>query len=163
MKRSHFQPIIADAQDLADDSITILRRKFALSKLAKAIWNSNAKCFITKSLRAELDLLIQIFTDPTIKWSSPIAHLIPRTPDFQVWGDSSLDSAGGYSVDLGFYWYHSWPDSIRTKSVRFFRRKTKSDGKNISINLLEYMVVIINYTICSFLFKSQDLRAQYPH
>ena len=163
MKRSSFKQVLADAQDLKDDSITFLRRKFALSKLAKAIWNSNAKCFITKSLRAELDLLIHIITDPTIRWSSPIAHLIPRTPDYQVWGDSSLDAAGGYSTDMGFYWHHSWPDSIRTKSVRFFKRKAKFDGEIVSINLLEYMVIIINYAICSHLFVTQQLGLQYPH
>ena len=152
MQRSYFKDIIADAQDLTDDSIIILKRKFALSKLAKAIWNSNAKCFITKSLRAELDPLVHIITDTTTRWSSPIAHLIPRTPDYQVWGDSSLDAAGGYSTDMGFFWHHSWPDSIRTKSVCFFKRKAKFDDEFFSINLLEYMVIIINYAICSFLY-----------
>ena len=137
--------------------------KFALSKLAKTIWNFKIKCFITKSHRAELDLLIQIITDNIIKWSSPIAYLIPRTPGFQVWGDSSLDAAGGFSIDLGFYWHYTWPDSIRTKSVRFFKRKAKFDGEIISINLLEYMVIIINYATSSFLFKSHNLGAQYPH
>ena len=50
MKQSYFKKVIAEAHDISDNSIAILKRKFALSKLAKAIWNSNAKCFITKSL-----------------------------------------------------------------------------------------------------------------
>ena len=85
MIQSYFKQVIAEAHELLDDSIAILKRKFALSKLAKAIWNSNTKCFITKSLRAELNLLIQIINyDDSIQWSSPIAHLILRTLDFQV-------------------------------------------------------------------------------
>ena len=106
MIQSYFKQVIADAHELLDNSIAILKRKFALSKLAKAIWNSNTKCFITKSLRAELNLLIQIINDDFIQWSSPIAHLMHRTPDFQVWGDASLGAAGGYSVDFGFDWHY---------------------------------------------------------
>ena len=93
----------------------------------------------------------------------PIGHLIPRTPDYQAWGDSSLDAAGGYSVDLGFYWHLSWPESIRRKSVHFFRRKAKFNGEIISINLLEYIVVIINYNISSHLYQIKRLRGIYPH
>ena len=102
MKQAHFKEFIADANNLSDTSTAILRRKFAFSRLAKAIWNSNTKCFITKSLRAKLNLLIQTISDKNIHWETRIAHLIPRTPDYQAWGDSSLDAAGGYSFDLGF-------------------------------------------------------------
>ena len=83
-KRAHFKQIIADAHNPDDDNISILRRKFALSKLAKAIWNSTAKCFITETLCAELDFLIQIIEDPAIQLSTHIAHLINRTPDYQT-------------------------------------------------------------------------------
>ena len=81
MKRAHFKSII-DARCPNHDTISILRKKFALSKIAKAIWNSTAKYFISKILRAELDLLLQIIEDLTIQWSTPIAHMIKRTPDF---------------------------------------------------------------------------------
>ena len=66
MGRPQFKQAIADSTSLADDSMSILRKKFALSKLAKAIWNSKAKCFINKSLRSELDLLLQITQTPSI-------------------------------------------------------------------------------------------------
>ena len=131
--------------------------------MAKAIWNSNVKCFITKTLRAELNLLIQIIEDDSIQWTTPIAHLIKRDPDFQVWGDSSLDAAGGYSVDFGFYWHLKWPESITSKSVKFFKRKAKFNGEIVSINLLEYIVIIINYAICSYLFTTRKLNSVYKH
>ena len=157
MSRPQFKQAIADANDVSDDSISVLRRKFALSKLAKAIWNSKAKCFINKSLREEINLLIQIIQDQSIKWSHSIAHMIPRTPDFQAWGDASLHAAGGYSIDLQFYWYLTWPESIQSKTLKFFKRKAKYNGEIISINLLEYVVIIINYAICSFIYKSKQL------
>ena len=105
MTRARFKQYIADANDPNDDFISLLRRKFALNKLAKPIWNSNAKCFITKTLRAELNLLYQIIEDNSINWTTPIAYFIKRSLDFQVWGDSSLQATGGYSLDLGFYWH----------------------------------------------------------
>ena len=75
MKCSYFKEIIANAQNLADNPTTFLRRKLPLSKLEKAIWNSNAKSSLQKSLRAELNILIQIISADTIKWLSPIAQL----------------------------------------------------------------------------------------
>ena len=96
-------------------------------------------------------------------WQSPITHLIKRTPDYQAWGDSSLHAAGGYSIDLGFYWYMSWPMSIQTKSIKYFKRKAKYNGEIISINLLEYIVIIINYAISTTIFQRKNLGATYPH
>ena len=164
MGRPQFKQAIVDANDLSDNNISILRRKFALSKLAKTIWNSNAKCFINKSLREELNLLIKIIGDEAIKWQNPISHtMIPRTPDFQAWGDSSLYTAGGYSTDLNFYWHIQWPQSIQSKSVKFFKRKEKFQGEIISINLLEYIVIINNCAISSYLFFHNNMGLTYKY
>ena len=84
MKCSHFKNIITESQDLGDNSVAVLRRKFRLGKLVKALSGFITKCFITKSLRAGLKLLISIILDDSIQWSSPIAHLIFRIPDFHV-------------------------------------------------------------------------------
>ena len=67
MNRPHFKYFISGANNPHDDNVSILRKKIALSKLAKAIWNSNSKQFITKTLGAEINLLIQIIEDPFIK------------------------------------------------------------------------------------------------
>ncbi len=48
MSKPQFKQVIADTNDLSDDSMSILRRKFAPNKLSKAIWNSKAKCFVIK-------------------------------------------------------------------------------------------------------------------
>ena len=163
MNRARFKQFIIDAGSHEDDNISLLKKKFALSKLAKAIWNSKEKCFINKSLREELHLLISIVTSDTINWHTPIAHMIPRTPDFQAWGDASLMAAGGFSVDMKFFWHIQWPHSITSKTLKFFKHKIKFKEELISINLLEYIVVIINYAITSHIFKSQNLGSHYPY
>ena len=55
-----------------------------------------------------------------------IAYLIPRTPDFQAWGDASLHAAAGFSVDLGFYRYLQWPSEITSKILKFFKKTHKT-------------------------------------
>ena len=52
-KNSEF---IQDSDSQNTDDFSLLRKQFALSKIAKAIWNSLVKYFITKPLRAELRL-----------------------------------------------------------------------------------------------------------
>jgi len=163
MGRSRFKQLIIDANDGSNDNIALLRRKFAISHLAKAIWNCNEKCFINNSLREELNLLIDIITSNSIQWSMPIAHLIPRIPDYQAWGDASLTAAGGFSIDLGFYWYLAWPHEIRSKTLKFFTKNMKHNGELISINLLEYIVVIINYAICTYIFNTKNLNSVHQH
>ena len=53
--------------------------------------------------------------------------------------------------------------SIQSKSVKFFKRKAKHNGEIISINLLEYIVIIINYAISTAIFKEKILGAKFPH
>ena len=89
--------------------------------------------------------------------------MIKRTPDFQAWGDSSLDAAGGFSLDLGFYWYLQWPADIRNKSLKFFQRKAYFEGEIVSINLLEYIVIIINYAVCTSIFHEKNLNNVYKY
>jgi len=85
----------------------------------------------------------QLSPDSRIRWETPIAHLIPRTPTATVFGDSSLDGAGGYSLGLGFWWHIVFPDDIVKRTLLY--RKNNNDGRLISINVLEYLTVIINY------------------
>ena len=85
-----------------------------------------------------------------------IAHIVPRDHDFVSFGDSSLYAAGGYSLDLKFWWYLEWPPEIQEKTLKFFKFKVKdpSTGELISINLLEYATAIINYAAATVAIKS---------
>ena len=73
----------------------------------------------------------------------PIGHLIPRDPSGEGWSDSFLHAAGGYSLDLVFWWYYEWPESIKKGTLKFMFYN--DDGTLVSINALEYASLIINY------------------
>ncbi len=81
--------------------------------------------------------------DSGIKWETPIAHLIPQMPFATTIGDSSLEGAGGFSITLGFWWHIHFSDKVVQRTLQF---KTSNDnGMLVLINLLEFVMVIINY------------------
>ena len=78
-----------------------------------------------------------------IYWETPIAHIIKRTPSATAYGNSSLEGAGGYSIGLKFWWHINFPEELKLRTLLL--RKDNKDGKLISINVLEFETVIINY------------------
>ena len=85
---------------------------------------------IIPTLREELNLLREIFEDSSVKWSSPIAHLLPRVHDAVAAGDSSLRAAGGWSTDLGFWWHLEWPEEVVQRTLLYL--KNNKQGQFIS-------------------------------
>ena len=138
-----FREAMKEAARSIESENDLKQVSFARGKVAKGQHRSKLQHNILPTLREELTLLHDILDDPTVTWSCPIAHLVPRQPDAEAAGDSSLRAAGGWSTDLGFWWHLEWPDEV-VKRTKLFLPDNKS-GKFISINLLEYATVIINY------------------
>ncbi|KAL3790760.1 hypothetical protein HJC23_010039 [Cyclotella cryptica] len=116
---------------------------FFAGNKARRIHHSTRLFHINRTLRAELQLVHDALLLPPTFHSSPIAHLVSRTPLAVVPGDSSLDAAGGYSSSLGFWWYLEWPPSVRLQKLRHV--KNNKTNTLISINVLEYATILINY------------------
>ena len=138
------------------------RFKWFSSKTAKAIWDCKAQTWITVQVRAELDFIATVFSNPMIYlWESPIAHLIPLEPDYAGWQDSCLSGAGGFSFQLFFWWVVEWPSFIQQRSIRFLK---KGDTNLISINLLEYAAIIVGLaaSIVAWEKMPQHSRPQHP-
>jgi hypothetical protein len=115
---------------------------------------------INRTLRAELGLIRDALALPPSFHACPIAHLVPRTPIACVRGDASLAAAGGYSADLGFWWHIEWPPDIRARTLRHKRDNT--DNKLISINQLEYAVILINYVAASWRITTLAVDDPFP-
>ncbi len=62
------------------------------------------------------------------------------TVDF---GDSCLEGAGGYCISLGFWWHIPFPEAVIQRTLK--RKKDNKDGLLISINVLEFVTVVVNY------------------
>ena len=164
-KDPHMQEQLSESKLLGITFDELLRKNFALSHILRNIWNKSTKFYISKSLRQELKLLIFIFKNrKKYPIGAPIAHIVPRDPDFQARGDACLEGAGGYSFDLKFWWFVKWPHKIKNKTLPFFVKKYKNlKGHIISINLLEYATIIISYAAAHMLFNNNPSLALQPY
>ena len=130
--------------------------KFAMKKAAKMVNNCNHLYLVNPTMREELIFISHALApDSGIKFETPIAHLIPRTPTASVIGDSSLLACGGYSITLGFWWHLSFPENIVGRTL--LHLKDNSDKRFISINCLEYVTIILNYCASLVTFASKKI------
>ena len=68
---------------------------------------------------------------------------------------SCLYAAGGFSITMKFSWYIKWPEEI-CKNTLIYVRKNK-EGKLISINVLDYIAILVNYAAeCHFFHNNPD-------
>jgi len=117
---------------------------FALKTASKMVNSHSQVYLINETMREELKFIRQaLHENSTIPFEVPIAFIIPRTPTASLFGDSSLISCGGYSTDLRFWWFIPFPDEIVARTL--LHLKNNDDQSFISINVLEYVTVIINY------------------
>ena len=122
------------------------KRAFALSKLLKGTWATKTKLYITKPLKDDLALLHSLlFSTHVRQWGSPIAHLVERRPDFQCWGDASLFAGGAFSLHLRFWWHIQWPHCITCRTINTISYWSFDHDALVSINALEFAVIIISY------------------
>jgi len=142
-----FANLVQDSHLLSLDFETIRKKDFAVSKLLQSIWASRKKFHITKSLRTELKLLLYLFSNrSSFPFTTPIAHIISRDPEFQALGDACLDGAGGFSTNMSFWWYVDWPPDISSRTLKHFTKKYKGlQNQLLSINLLEYVAILVSY------------------
>ena len=56
---------------------------------------------------------------------------------------AAFKGAGGYSIELGFWWHIDFPEEVKQWTLLF--KSDNEDGTLISINVLEFVTVIINY------------------
>ena len=155
----------AEVREAKTPEETELFDRFVKAKISKSLYKSKKPCFISKELSLELSFLRHIMAQPTLyKWESPIAHMVPRSPDFTSLGDSCLYAAGGFSLDLQFWWYIHWPEEIQQKTLKYYTIKSwdYTADKFVSINLLEYAAIIINYAAATHVLSTRGPNPRNP-
>jgi hypothetical protein len=117
---------------------------FAIKRSAKLVHQSRCQYNITKSMRQEIEFFREkLLPKSGIYWESPIAHIIPRMPTFITFGDSCHKGAGGISLSLGFWWHLPFPEEVKLRIL--LHKRDNADSLLISINVLKFVTVIINY------------------
>ena len=128
---------------------------FSIKKAAQQVHRCTNEYFIPKTMRREIEFLrFALQPNSGIKWETPIAHMIKRDPTATSASDACLDAGGGYSTDLQFIWYLSWPEWILFRTKKYIFDNT--DGNLISINILEFISVILNYCAALTVIENSD-------
>ena len=124
------------------------------------MWNCPLKLYITTDMRADIQALRLVLSNPDrFPWGSPISHLIPRPPSHIVTGDASVVAGGGYSFSLSFWWHVPWPQDVHQRTIKF--RNDAGDGL-LSINLLEFVVIILNYAASLLVTRLEPSADPFP-
>ena len=156
-----FQDALKALRRLPRDPAHEQERNFHTAQAARLVHLHPQRHFINATLRKELRLIRRVLMDASISKATPISHLIPRVPIATSFGDSSLDAAGGFCPELGFWWYIEWPPEVRARTLRFVKNNKRGDL--IDINILEYATKIITDTIAYQRILSLNLLSQDPH
>ena len=129
-------------------------------KVARAIYDSKSSTFITPSIRGEVDFIITVLSQPDVyQWESPIAHLIPREPDGDIYQDACPRGGGGFSSDLDYWWTLLWLPEVYSRT-----RLPPSDRCFLSNNLLEYAAILFGLAGAIVAWESLplDTRPEHP-
>ena len=125
-----------------------LHTSFVMKWAAKMTHHASYKYNINTTMHAEIEL----FRDK-LKLGS---DLIPCTPFAMMIGDSSLEGAGGFSIKLGFWWHIQFSIEIIQRTLLF------RDSPLVLINVLKYVMVIINYIAALHILRTTNVTDD-PH
>jgi hypothetical protein len=125
---------------------------FAMMCAAKVTHHASYQYNINRTMCYEIEFVCnKLKPDSGIEWEMPIAHLIPQTPFAMTIGDSLLEGARGLLITLGFWWHIHFLDKVVQHTLQF--KTSNNDGMLVSINVLELVMVMINY--CTALYVVQ--------
>lgn len=134
---------------------------FALKKASQLVHRSRSTYVISDLLREDIEFFRQALReDSDIPWSSPLAHVVLRTPLGTPFGDACLTGCGGYCTELKFWWHLAFPPEIVHRTLIHLR--DDSAGNLISINALEFVTVILNYCATRSIISESNLFADDP-
>jgi hypothetical protein len=154
-----FRDIITQRDRYRSHPTDSSKYRFFCKKVARAIFDSKARTFITNQMHAEIDFLLKVLSSPdTYRWGSPIAHLIPREHDYESFHDACPKGAGGFNSDQDYWWIVEWPEEI-------FRRTLlpPTNKHYISNNLLEYSAQIFGLAGAILAWEQESPATRPPH
>ena len=111
-------------------------------------------------MKKEMQTLRHILADPTqCKWEVPIRHLIPSNYDCTALGDTCLEGGGAFCDEFRFWYYLEWRDEIKQLTLKHNKNKKTL----VSINCLEFAIIIISYNAILDAIELLALAKDVPH
>jgi hypothetical protein len=95
-----------------------------------------------------------------VSWESPVALLIKRMTFVSTFGDAYLTSVGAYSIKLNFWYYVAFQEEVVLRTLMCV--PSDDNGRLISTNVPEFVIVVINYYSALIVITTQYLTDD-PH
>ena len=84
-----------------EEDVRILN--FAVKNIASNVHQCKQKFFMNSTLKKEIKFLTTALSDKSIRWETPIRHIIEHVPSAEAAADACLYGGGSFSTDLCFW------------------------------------------------------------
>ena len=160
-----FQQILAeDDEGWLDPPTKIYARFICFNRsFMRAIWRCNARTFISKAIREEVDFVKEQGKEHLSGkklWERPISHVVDRRADGHIRQDACTSwGMGGGSADLGYWWQISWME-LDPEIVTCIQNGKDGKLPALYINELELAAAVVNYFAAAAVIKNR--RTKFP-
>ena len=130
-RRQHFASLLPENLHGRLESLTS-------REMAALLWKSNTLISLSEAVLFELHQLYSHLADTNRPGSISIAHIIPRDAQFTSLGDACGTGGGAFCHKLQYWFDIVWTPATRSAFL----------AGDIHINILEFIVVIIQLVAC---------------
>ena len=127
--------------------------RFALKQLTQSVYKYIKEYFTNKTIWAKIEFREALTKKYGFIWESPIGLMTIRTPLAKIFGIRCLDAGGYFSILLWFLWYYVFPTKVVERNL--IHERGNKDGLLISINVLNFVTVIINHQLLCSLYSGK--------
>lgn len=113
-------------------------------------WASRVQHSISDRTRLELSFILYFVHETRREqaFTAPLSFQIPRSPTFECMGDACKLACAGYSRKLNFHW------------MMCFESRAQDVFDELSINVYEFTVILINFILADIVVKQNKLENQ---
>ena len=158
-RKHHFKELLQEKDEKWLDPKRKSYAKYILlnRSFMNAVWHCGETTYMSQGIREEvayIKLQCKEHLRKTFVWKRPISHIVQRHPDAWMRQDASTKwGAGGYCAALNFWWQTPWSDFGEEVVQKILT-------KEIHINVLELVAIVINYFAATAAFAKKDMKWQ---
>ena len=128
------QKLIVNESNNVPSNLTYRLKYLKMAMECRFLWQSKSAITISKQVRAAIGIIYNYLTS-SLKWESPIGHLIPRDPFYESRGDASFCCIGVTIPEIKVFVLIPFSKELRQRIL----------DKEVWINSLEFIALFMAY------------------
>ena len=78
-------------------------------------------------------------------WIKPTEHLILKAPGTENWGNTFVESDGGYCDALHFFWFFPCPHDVKYHTIQVVKIGKEKRASLFDTNVLDFVTILFKY------------------